>query len=98
MPSSKFIDLTLGANGSQYTAPANGWFLLDKRGDSGTYVRLVPSYGTFTGSYTSNRGNEECFSSCPVKKGDIVTAVYTAGGDVSVFRFIYAQGSESEAN
>ena len=25
-PSSKYIDLTLGASGSTYTAPANGWF------------------------------------------------------------------------
>ena len=26
MPSGKYIDLTLGASGSTYTAPANGWF------------------------------------------------------------------------
>lgn len=26
MPSDKYIDLTLGASGSKYTAPANGWF------------------------------------------------------------------------
>ena len=26
MPSSRYIDLTLGASGSTYTAPANGWF------------------------------------------------------------------------
>lgn len=25
MPSSKYIDLTLGASGTTYTAPANGW-------------------------------------------------------------------------
>lgn len=28
MPSNKYIDLTLGASGSTYTAPANGYFQL----------------------------------------------------------------------
>lgn len=31
MPSNKYIDLTLGASGTKYTAPANGYFMLRKK-------------------------------------------------------------------
>lgn len=95
MPSSRYIDLTLGASGATYTAPANGWFVLDKRGNAGQYLRLGPSYGYFGGNYTSNRSNEECFSVCPVKKGDVVTVVYTTSGNTEVFKFYYAEGEKN---
>ena len=95
MPSSRYIDLTLGASGATYTAPANGWFVLDKRGNAGQYLRLGPKYGFFEGNYTSNRSNEECFSVCPVKKGDVVTVVYTTSGNTEVFKFYYAEGEKN---
>jgi hypothetical protein len=34
----------------------------------------------------------------PVKKNDVVRVNYTFNGTTSIFRFIYAQGSESEVN
>ena len=35
---------------------------------------------------------------CPVRKGDTFKVNYNATGETTRFRFIYAEGSESEAS
>ena len=100
MPSSKYIDLTLGASGATYTAPANGWVhmrgvststsqysnleIIDANGNSLYVVTSQPSYTGY---------NSECF--CPVLKGDRIKTHYNIS--VSKIRFIYAVGSEPSA-
>ena len=98
MPSGRYIDLTLGASGSSYTAPADGWVVLSKKvnavnqsaslgiSNSVRYNTWVP---TNTGSATT---------SLPVKKGTNFYCTYSAGGNLELFRFVYAVGSESEAS
>lgn len=92
-PSSRYEDLTLGATGTTYTAPANGWFYLSKTTSStNQYIH----FGNETKGYTLNQfvptSGNNCRLIFPVQKGDIVKVTYTAGGTTNNFRFIYAEG------
>lgn len=92
MPSDKYIDLTLGASGTTYTAPANGYFYINKEGSLNTYVAFwntTISFGTILP--VSSSGNANGYLPC--KKGDVVKVSYTATGTTHEFRFIYAEGS-----
>ena len=100
MPSDTYTNLTLGASGTQYTAPADGWFYIDKSGNNGTYVGFV-NFGinnTYKYATTIPIYNTNGVALLPVKKNDKITVNYNAAGTTNVFRFIYAQGSESEAS
>ena len=96
MPSDRYIDLTLGASGSSYTAPANGWVYFNKdNGNAGNWIMLLHNdcllYDT-----TVNTGNATSVI-LPIKKGDTFYAHYILNNHSNVrFRFYYAQGSESE--
>lgn len=101
MPSDKYVDLTLGANGTQYTAPANGWFSFRKRVTTGSTLEYAllsnQTLGGFCNNVTGNL-NMLLGVTLPSKKGDTVLIGYTASGELSHLRFYYAVGSESEAN
>ena len=98
MPSDKYVDLTLGATATSYTAPADGWAVISKKvtaanqsvslgiSNSVRYCCLVP-----TNSGSAN-------TSLPVRKGANFYCTYSAGGNLDFFRFVYAVGSESEAS
>ena len=95
MPSSKYIDLTLGASGSTYTAPASGWFYIRKvAGATGNWLNMGvnPHYI----SCTAPSSNAELTVIYPVRKGYDVTVSYQATGATGLFRFIYAEGSRNE--
>ena len=90
-PSNRYIDLTLGASGSTYTAPANGWFSIN--------LILTGRIKMFSNTqYTCNgvigNGNNAESSGCsiPVVKNDIVYIVYNDIGNIDWFRFIYDEG------
>lgn len=92
MPSNKYIDLSLGASGTYYTAPANGYFTIDKQ-TSGTnqYIQFInTSVQLATSIQAPGTYNIRAF--VPVKKGQQLKVNYTAGGEVVWFRFIYAEG------
>ena len=97
IPSSTiYDDLTLGASGSTYTAPANGWFFINKKSNS------QPQYITISASAYgvqdwANGSNQNLKLLLLVKKGETVSINYSLGGSTDAFRFIYAKGSESEA-
>lgn len=97
MPSDRYVDLTLGTSGTTYTAPANGWFYIDK------YAGANNAYIDF--DVNSKDGNLKYKNtSCvplsnyvdrllvPVVKGDVLTCKYSASGTTNYFRFIYAEG------
>ena len=94
-PSDRYIDLTLGASGTTYTAPANGYFYLNKTKAGQTqYIALKNITGNI--GVWSN-GNPQAtnglvYTYIPAKKGDIVETVYSTSGTTNEFRFIYAQG------
>ena len=93
-PSGTYIDLTLGASGSAYTAPANGYVVLDKVNGTGA-SRLAQlsnsTNGLKTISFAPYSSNPSMVF-LPVRKGDTFYANYDSTGDTRIFRFIYAQG------
>lgn len=100
MPSNTYKNLTLGSSGTSYTAPANGWFYFSKNaGASGKYISIKNSTAcNMQTELISNASNNVLHTYLPVSKGDTVIVEYDATGTTNLFRFIYAQGSESEAS
>ena len=96
--SDKCDELTLKTSGTGYTAPANGWYFLDKTATaSGQYTQLLRykngvliDYNFARSAYSTTLTNY-----LKVCKGDTVTTVYTADGGTNRFRFIYAKGNGS---
>ena len=96
MPSNKYIDLTLGASGSSYTAPANGYYYISgiATANNGWFDYSVNSpIKNYYGENPINNvgGNVKGFIN--VKKGSTILIVYANLRDI-VFRFIYAEGSK----
>lgn len=94
MPSDVFDDLTLGATGSRYTAPANGYFTLAKWASSGQIV-VIESVSNGCRSFACTSISECPSATLPVKKGDSVAIYYSASGNVLYFRFVYAKGEQN---
>ena len=95
MPSNRYINLTLGASGSTYTAPANGYFIISK--DFNASGQFVVLYNQANGIRTMQQpgapsGNASCVM--PEKKGQNVLCEYSLGGHTSWFRFVYAEGDK----
>ena len=102
MPSNRYIDLTLGASGSTYTAPANGWFYFNKVKGTGTFTAiLLGENATFENTtrceVKENNQNSNCELPCTfqIEKGEKVTVLYAANGVTRAFRFFYAEGENN---
>lgn len=104
-PSNRYIDLELGASGSTYTAPANGWYYLQKKTgadnqysvifalkDGETTAETIEAieYGAIEWTPLGNNGNAIMLK---VPKGKKVVINYILTGAIELFRFIYAEGS-----
>jgi hypothetical protein len=95
MPSSKYTELTLGATGTQYTAPANGWVSLNKVcGGSGQYINMTNKANGMSIAFVAINSNNTLACYLPVQKGQVFTVGYTASGTTNHFRFIYAEGAK----
>lgn len=92
MPSGKYTDLTLGASGTQYSSPANGWvYVVKKSSAEGQYLQVNSGYCAVTSNATGNGQILRVLA--PVVKGtNSFHVTYSAGGTTDVFRFIYAEG------
>lgn len=106
MPSSTKVDLTLGASGSTYTAPANGWVYFTIQSNASNAAAYITSLSV-------NDDEMLCFEDdggagnnlnmfIPVSKNQTFKVGYsdckTFGSQTTDrFGFIYAVGSESEA-
>jgi hypothetical protein len=99
MPSDTYEDLTLGASGATYTAPANGYFVYDANAAAGNAAINMSNQNTgyVIGVGYSNNSSVAIAASVPARKGETVKVQYVNCITV-VFRFIYAVGSESEAS
>ena len=88
MPSSNYINLTLGASNSTYTAPANGWVRLDMiYNTTDQYTRLA---GKMISQDARADGTQYAF--IPVLKGDSFIVSYNGTLSNPIFRFYYAEG------
>lgn len=91
MPSKRYIDLTLGASGSTYTAPANGWYVFNKS-STGSNQRLAILSGGCIVSVFSSASSQPLALMVPCTKGDTIETRYTVAGTTNEFRFYYANG------
>lgn len=98
-PSNRYIDLELGASGSTYTAPANGWYYLQKISGANNQHSFIlalkdgetaTEYGALEWTPMGNNGNANMLK---VPKGKKVQIHYNLTGATEIFRFIYAEGS-----
>lgn len=96
-PSDRHVDLTLGASGSTYTAPANGWFLIKKRAGSTSlsYIALSNLSTSMASEYpVSGNAQYQAKLYIPAKKHEQVNCTYTMTGTTDMFRFVYAEGEK----
>lgn len=102
MPSGTYEDLTLGASGTTYTAPANGWLFIAKAATAS--LQYLDIEYTQSGTVIINNSRNSINTGeiirmiTPVLKGQNLKISYSLGGATSYFRFVYAEGSKSEAN
>lgn len=90
MPSNKYIDLTLGASGSTYTAPANGYYYLSSWATTTSAQQAIANGYYTVNNITTLNGAPLC-SAINVSKGDNVYVEYM-NINKRIFRFIYAKG------
>lgn len=100
MPSNKHINLTLGASGTTYKTPANGWIYFVIKGSAGGHGGF--DINNNTKGYKQNwifapktdTVYHTRYGIFPVQKGDVVSVTYSSqiGLTAETFRFIYAQG------
>ena len=95
MPSGRYIDLTLGANGTTYTAPANGWFALISYNNAAGNTSMQ-NLSTGISSITTYNGAYYAMLAVPAKKGNVIIIKWNNGTTRiptdGLFRFVYAEG------
>lgn len=94
MPSSRYIDLTLGASGTTYTAPANGWIFLDKNAANTQFIEIIVTYNNILLYYQYEFANIDRSLQLiiPIKRGYTFNVNYNATGETYRYTFIYAEG------
>ena len=87
------LNLSLGASGATYTAPANGYFYFYSSSVANSILNnTTKSYGSTVIGASGYVNHNFLF----VNKNDVVQLVYSTNLGSSL-KFIYANGSESEA-
>ena len=94
MPSSRYDDLTLGASGNSYTAPADGYVYFCKVATANAqYIRIQNEANSIAAEYIATANGNWCRCWMPIGKNSTYTVYYNAAGDTKYFRFIYANGA-----
>lgn len=94
MPSNKYINLELGASGTTYTAPADGYCYLNTMNhDSYMSVTIENKTAGYMVTSVDNAGSSVRIL-MPVKKNDTFEIRYGSLGTQTIERFFYAVGSE----
>lgn len=95
MPSRRYITLTLGASGSSYTAPANGWFFIRRTSTAENQSLQITGNDAVQSWIYSSASSQLMAVYRPAKKGEIVAISYTLGSDKNqIFSFVYAEGDK----
>lgn len=95
MPSDKYIDLELGASGTTYVAPADGYIRVENNSATSNPLKLVNLTNALSAVVAEGSIGYAPSIFIPCKKNDNVKFHYTQPeGSVTTIRFIYAIGSE----
>lgn len=95
-PSTVYQALTIGADGSTYTAPADGYFRLHGASNSDAYARLTNNTTLMWLQDQIRNAYGNLSILFPIAKGETVTLAY--GGTTSLaMEFFYANGTDWEA-
>ena len=103
LPSNSYVNLTLSASGSNYTAPADGYYCLYKvSSGSGQFIQMVNRHYDTNISATcitvySSANTQYVGCTIPCAKGNNVFIAYSLGGTTEYFRFCYAKGSAPQS-
>ena len=92
MPSNEYTELTIGASGTEYTAQANGYFVVATEAKNTQRIALI---NTTNGMISSLAPYHDSVVGVfvPAKKNDVIKLEYTST-TISYFRFIYAEGEK----
>ena len=92
-PGGRYVNLTLGASGSSYTAPANGWAAWG--GQFSTAAgNLSIGNNSFYSQGTATSGAQYIGVYIPVRKGENFYVDYAQVSATVLFRFIYDEGEK----
>lgn len=93
-PSGRYFDLTLGASGTTYAMPGNGYLTFAMRSTAaGQYMNFeTVGNNNWILEEASSQANDLITLVMPVTKRQQVIVRYTLAGVVQKFRFIYAKG------
>ena len=92
MPSHSYVELALGENNAEYTAPANGYFEINMTSDAAAqHINMINKLTGFSTEGVSAKSGNVVRQYLPVLKGDIITIGY-ATTTLNHFRFYYAEG------
>lgn len=91
VPSETYVDLTLGANGAAYTAPADGYVYVSKASSDGDHLQI--NQGSMAVNSFSPKSGASLKLWFPVRAGGF-TVSYSSGGTSATFRFVYAEGTK----
>lgn len=90
MPSNKYIDLTVGASGQTYTAPANGWVYCAGHATANSAYISIDIPFTYCG-INGVADSDLTLNQIAITKGTSFKLRY-ANTSINIFRFVYAQG------
>lgn len=92
LPSEEYEELTLGTSGTEYIAPANGYFAFSGRLSTSGMEFILTNTESGLGNYTRTSANSQ-FTGVflPALKGQKITMFRGVGSDW-VARFVYAEG------
>lgn len=93
MPSSRYTALSLGANGTTYTAPADGYYEVTLPAEADRFVTVVNQSNNLCSSCVGG-ATEASRVFISVSAKDNVKVYYAGTSTGSSFRFIYANGAK----
>jgi hypothetical protein len=93
LPSNQYINLTLGASDSTYTAPTNGYFMCMLKSTGSNQILDMITQDSIQTVVYSSATNQYITQFVPIKKGSYVKVRYNSSIAETFFKFIYAVGS-----
>ena len=96
MASAESEVLTVGASGTKYTAPANGFYYVECALPSANYIGFKSTKTKIILRYSRPANTSDVSVLFPITKGDEATLLYTGSGSgISLLKFFYAVGEVS---